>query len=239
MANREWPNQDPVGRRITIGGDPADPQSWLTVVGVVADSKRGDLQDAPGPAAYLPHSVFTLPFMTVIVRSEAGESAVASAVRDVIRSLDPELPIDNVETAARMLEAETGQPRFRAMLITGFAITALLLAAVGLYGLISYTVAQRAPEIGVRLALGATPSQVGRLILGQGMALAAAGVVAGLAGAFAVTRLLEGLLYSTSTTDPAVYGTLAAVLLGIAALACYLPARRAMRVDPMAALRAE
>jgi ABC-type antimicrobial peptide transport system permease subunit len=115
----------------------------------------------------------------------------------------------------------------------------LLLCAVGLYGLISYTVAQRAPEIGVRLALGATPNQVGRLVLGQGLLLAAAGVALGLVGALAATRLLEGLLFAISATDPWVYGGLAALLLAIAALACSVPARRAMRVDPMTALRAE
>ena len=118
-------------------------------------------------------------------------------------------------------------------------MAALSLAAIGLYGLISYTVAQRSPEIGVRLALGATPLQVGRLILGQGLTLAAAGIALGLAGAVAATRLLEGLLFSISTTDPTVYAALAGLLLAIAALACYVPARRAMRVDPVVALRSE
>jgi putative ABC transport system permease protein len=177
--------------------------------------------------------------MSVLVRSEAGEAAVANAVRAAVHSLDPELPIGDVEALERTVERVTGQPRFRAFLIGSFAVAALLLAAVGLYGLISYTVAQRAPEIGVRLALGATPLQVGRLILGQGLALAGAGVVLGLAGAIAATRLLEGLLYSVSTTDPTVYTVLAGLLLAIAALACYVPARRAMRVDPVVALRSE
>jgi putative ABC transport system permease protein len=156
-----------------------------------------------------------------------------------MRSLDPEVPIGDVEPLEHIVERVTGQPRFRALLISSFAVAALLLATVGLYGLISYTVAQRSPEIGVRLALGATPGQVGRLIVGQGLALAASGVVLGLLGAIAATRLLEGLLFSVSTTDPTVYATLAGLLLAIAALACYVPARRAMRVDPVVALRSE
>ena len=146
------------------------------------------------------------------------------------RILDP-------ETIERVLQRATGQPRFRAMLITAFAIVALVLAGVGLYGLVSYTVAQRVPEIGVRLALGATPAQVGRLIVGQGLTLVVAGIVAGLAGALAATRLLQGLLFSVSATDPVVYSALPALLLVIAAIACYVPARRAMRVDPVGALR--
>ena len=239
MADRDWPGGDPIGKRVAIGGDPADPQSWITVVGVVADSKRADLQAGPQPALYLPHGQFTLPYMGVVVRSDAGETAIASAVRAAVQTLDTELPIEEVETVDRILERVTGQPRFRAFLIASFAGAALLLAGVGLYGLISYTVAQRAPEIGVRLALGATPAQVGRQVLGQGMGLAATGVALGLGAAVAATRLLDGLLYSISATDPRLYAALAALLLLIAALACYVPARRAMRVDPMTALRAE
>ncbi len=239
MAEREWPGADPIGRRIAIGGEPGDPQSWITVVGVVGDFKRTDLQTGPQPAAYLPHSQFTLPYMGVVVRSELGEAAIASAVRSSVRALDAELPIEEVETLDRILERVTGQPRFRALLIASFASAALLLAAVGLYGLISYTVAQRAPEIGIRLALGATPSQVGRQVVGQGMSLAAIGVACGLVAAVAATRLLDGLLYSVSATDPRVYSGLALLLLTIAALASYIPARRAMRVDPMTALRSE
>jgi putative ABC transport system permease protein len=239
LADREWPDQDPIGKRIALGGEPTDADSWLTVVGVVGDSKRDDLQAGPRPAVYLSVNTFTLPFMGVLVRTDAGEAAVASAVRAAVASIDPELPIDEVETVDRILERATGQPRFRAVLVGAFAAAALLLAAVGLYGLISYTVAQRVPEIGVRLALGATPQQVGRLILGQGLVLALAGVAVGLLGALAATRLLAGLLFAVSATDPTVYAVLAAVLLTIAAAACYLPTRRAMRIDPLAALRAE
>jgi predicted permease len=233
LAEREWPRQDPVGQRLSIGGD------LLTVVGVVGDSKRSDLEGAQQPAVYLSHAAFTLPFMGAIVRSDLSEGAITNAVRQAVRSLDPELPVENADTVETILERTTGQPRFRAMLVTAFAAVALVLAGVGLYGLISYTVAQRVPEIGVRLALGATPAQVGGLVVRQGLGLAIAGVALGIVGAVGATRLIEGLLYSVSATDPVVYSALAALLLAIAALACYVPARRAMRVDPMAALRSD
>jgi putative ABC transport system permease protein len=239
MAEREWPGQDPIGKRIAFGGQTDDPNTWLTVVGVVADSKRNDLEASVGPAVYLSLSQFTLPLMSVVARTNAGEAAVAGAVREAVKSLDPELPIDEVSTIERVLDNATGQPRFRAVLVAAFAATALLLAAVGLYGLISYTVTQRVPEIGVRIALGATPLQVARVIVSHGLRLAGLGVAIGIAGALAVARLIQGLLFSISATDPAVYASLAVMLLVITGLACYVPARRAMRVDPMTALRAE
>jgi putative ABC transport system permease protein len=240
LAEREWPGVDPIGKRLSIGGDPEqDPNAWVSVVGVVGDAKRTDLEGPMRPAVYLSLPSFTIPFTGALIRSEAGEAAIASAVHQAVRSLDPELPAGNSETVESILQRTTGQPRFRAYLIAAFAGIALLLAGVGLYGLISYTVAQRVPEIGVRLALGATPKQVGSLIVRQGVSLALAGVVVGLIGALAATRLIEGLLFSVSATDPVVYAGLAAVLLLIAALACYVPARRAMKVDPLTALRAE
>jgi putative ABC transport system permease protein len=239
LAEREWPNEDPIGKRLSIGGDPDDPSSWLTVVGVVGDSRRSNLEAPPPAAVYLSHSMFTIPFSGAVIRSEQGEAAVASAVHQAVRSLDASLPAGNSDTIESVLARRTGQPRFRALLIAAFAAVALLLAGVGLYGVISYTVAQRIPEIGVRLALGATPGQVGRLIVRQGVTLALVGVALGIVGALAATRLLEGLLYSVSPTDPVVYSALAAVLLTIAALACYIPARKAMKIDPLVALRAE
>ena len=240
LADREWPGQNPLGKRIAIGADPEqDPNAWISVIGVVGDSKRSDLEAPSQAAVYLSHATFALPYMGALVRSEASETAITGAVRDAVRSLDPELPIDQAETIERVIQRTTGQPRFRALLITAFALVALALAGVGLYGLISYTVAQRVPEIGVRLALGATPAQVGTLIVRQGVMLAVGGVALGIAGAIATTRLLEGLLFSVSATDPVVYSALAALLLTIAALACYIPARRAMNVDPMTALRSE
>jgi putative ABC transport system permease protein len=211
----------------------------MTVVGVVGDSIRSNLQAGAQPSVYLPLTQFTLPFMGVMIRSELDEAAIAAAVRSALKPLDAEMPIGDIERVEEVITRATGQPRFRAVLFGGFAVAALVLAAVGLYGLISFTVAQRVPEIGVRLALGARPADIGRLVLGHGIRLAALGIVLGLAGAVAAARLLEGLLYSISATDPRVYAGLAVLLLAIAALASYMPARRAMRVDPVTALRAE
>jgi ABC-type antimicrobial peptide transport system permease subunit len=209
------------------------------VVGVVGDARRADLQRAPGPTVYMTFEQFSLPFMGVVVRTAAGPEAVARSVGAAVTALDPDLPIEEARLAVDLRERSTGQPRFRAVLVLAFAATALLLAAVGLYGLISYAVTQRVPEIGIRLALGADPGQVGRQVVIGGLKLAGLGVLLGLGGAAALTRWVQGLLFGTSPTDPLVYGGLAGLLLTIAALACYVPARRAMRVDPMIALRAE
>jgi putative ABC transport system permease protein len=232
LVDRELSGRDPLGLRINLG-------SLFTIVGVVSDARRRSLDTPPQPSVYLPFQQFTLPFMGVSVRSTAGRPAVASAVKSAVASLDPELPIGEVLTIEEIIDESTGQPRFRTFLIASFSAVALLLAAVGLYGLIAFSVAQRIPEIGVRLAVGASPLQVGRLVVGQGLRLAAMGVAAGLLMALPATRAVTGLLFETSATDPAIYASLAALLLTVAALACYVPARRAMRVDPMTALRAE
>ncbi|MGE0043731.1 MAG: ABC transporter permease [Vicinamibacterales bacterium] len=239
LASREWPDEDPLGKRISLGGSPDDDSDWFTVVGVIADHRRANLADAQGPAVYIPYGQFTMPFMGVVLRTDAGEAAAASAVRAAVHEIDPLLPVDESSTVRQLIAASTGQPRFRAYLVGAFALTALLLAAVGLYGLVSYTVAQRVPELGVRLALGARPADVGRLVLGQALGLTAMGVAVGLAGAYAGSRFVATLLYGVSATDPAVYAGLAFLLLGVTAVAAAGPARRAMKVDPMVALRAE
>jgi len=174
-----------------------------------------------------------------MVKTDRGAGATASVVRAAVAGLDPELPIGEVRTIEQILSESTGQPRFRSFLIGSFALLALLLASVGVYGLISFTVTQRVPEIGVRLALGADPWQVFSLVLGQGLRLAVIGIAVGLVTAAVAARLVSGLLFATSTTDPLIYASLAVLLLTMAALACYVPARRAMRVDPMTALRSE
>jgi len=224
--------KDPIGEQLDMG----DP---VTIVGIVSDVRRRSLDAPPRAALYLPYTQFVLPYMGAIVRTDRGAGAVASAVTTAVAQIDPDLPIGDVKTMEQIIEDSTGEPRFRSFLIASFALLALLLAAVGVYGLISFTVTQRVPEIGVRLALGASPRQVFSQVIGQGMRLATIGVVLGLIAAAAATTLVRGLLFNTSATDPAVYGSLAALLLAMAALACYVPARRAMRVDPMTALRSE
>jgi putative ABC transport system permease protein len=223
---------DPIGRRINLG-------DWVTVVGVVSDARRQSLEAAPKPNVYLPYQQFTLSFMSVVVQTDGAPAAVGSAVKAAVRELDPDLPVETVRTIEQIIELSTGQPRFRTFVIAAFAALALLLAAIGIYGLVSFSVSQRTAEMGVRLALGASPRQVGALVLRQGLALAVLGVVIGLATAAVGGRLLASLLYETSATEPAVFAGLALLLLTIAALACYVPARRAMRVDPMRALRAD
>jgi putative ABC transport system permease protein len=231
-AAKEFNGRNPIGERIDLG-------TPTTIVGVVSDARRRSLDAAPTAAVYLPYSQFVLPYMGAVVRTDRGAGAVASAVKAAVAQVDPDLPIGDVKTMEQIIEDSTGEPRFRSFLIASFAGLALLLAAVGVYGLISFTVTQRVPEIGVRLALGASPRQVFTQVIGHGLRLAAVGVALGLATAAAATTMVRGLLFNTSATDPVVYASLAALLLAMAGLACYVPARRAMRVDPMTALRSE
>lgn len=231
-ARREFGGVSPIGQRIDLG-------SPVTIIGIVSDSRRQSLAASPRAAVYLPYTQFTLPYMGVMVRTDKGPAATASAVKAAVAEFDRELPIGEVKPIEQLIGDSTGQPRFRSFLIASFAGLALLLAAVGVYGLIAFTVAQRVPEIGVRLALGANPRQVFAVVIGQGLKLALVGIVLGLAVAATATRLMSGLLFNTSATDPVIYGSLSILLLTMAALACYVPARRAMRVDPMTALRSE
>jgi putative ABC transport system permease protein len=231
-AIKEFGGKNPIGEKIDMG----EP---VTVVGVVSDSRRRSLDAAPRAAVYLPYTQFVLPYMGAVIHTERSVGVIASAVKAAVAQVDPDLPIGDVKTMEQMITESTGEPRFRSFLIASFALLALLLAAVGVYGLISFTVTQRVPEIGVRLALGASPRQVFTQVIGQGLRLAVIGVAVGLVAAAAATTLVRGLLFNTSATDPVVYGSLAALLLAMAAMACYVPARRAMRVDPMTALRSE
>jgi putative ABC transport system permease protein len=231
-AVKEFGGKKPIGEKIDMG----EP---VTVVGIVSDARRRALDVAPKAAVYLPYTQFVLPYMGAVIRTDRGAGAVASAVKAAVAEVDPDLPIGDVKTMEQIISESTGEPRFRSFLIASFALLALLLAAVGVYGLISFTVTQRVPEIGVRLALGASPRQVFAQVIGQGLRLAVIGVVVGLIAAAGATTLVRGLLFNTSATDPFVYASLAALLLAMAALACYVPARRAMRVDPMTALRSE
>lgn len=229
---KEFGGKDPIGQQIDLG-------NGATVVGIVSDAKRRSLDSAARPAVYLPYTSFMLPYFGAMIRTDRGAAAVTPVIKGIVSQLDPDLPIGDVRTIEEIIERSTGEPRFRSYLIAGFALLALVLAAVGVYGLISFTVTQRVPEIGVRLALGASPGRVFTQVIGQGLRLAAAGVALGLVAAAAATTLVSGLLFNTSATDPVVYASLAVLLLAMAALACYVPARRAMRIDPMTALRSE
>ena len=230
-ARQFFPNEDPLGKRITGQGE---------IVGVVGDVKYSGLADSIQPAIYEPLTQAHTWDAFLSVRTDAADPmSIITAVRDEIKSLDPELPVSQAGTLESRFATAVAQPRFRTTLIASFAALALVLAVVGTYGVISYSVTQRTHEIGIRVALGAPRKSVLKLVLGQGTALAIAGVLIGLAGSFALTGLLRNLLFNVSTTDWPTFAGTTLLLSGTALLACYFPARRATRVDPMQALRHE
>jgi predicted permease len=250
LARRHWPSEDPLGKRITLD-DPRDntraPQ-WLTVVGVVKDIKQNSWTDAPSNEIYLsfqqsrsfyasPSGRFTS--MTLVVRTTVEPQSLAAAVKETVRGLDRGLPVSEVVSMEQVIADTLWQPRFNLQLIGLFAALALALAAVGLYGVMSYAVAQRTHEVGLRMALGAQRRDVLKLVVGQGMKLALLGVVLGMLASWALTRLMTRLLFEVSATDFTTFAVIALVLMVIALAACWIPARRATRVDPMTALRCE
>ncbi|HEX7955639.1 MAG TPA: ABC transporter permease, partial [Pyrinomonadaceae bacterium] len=234
MARRFWPDEDPLGKRLRIGENP-----WRTVVGVVSDVKNDGLGAESKPEMFYPLAQSPLPFMTLVVRSDADPAALVAAVRGAVREVDKEQPVYDVKTMEQRVAESVSPQRLTALLVGLFAALAATLAAVGIYGVISYTVTQRTHEIGVRVALGARGVDVLRLVVGQGMRLVLAGVGLGLVGALALTRLVSSFFFGVSAADPAVYGGVSLLLLAVALLACLVPARRAAKTDPMVALRYE
>jgi predicted permease len=240
MARQYWPGVDAVGKRFRTGGD----SPWLTIVGVVGDVRQMGL-DAPVKAEmYFPYAqVDGQPWFAprdLAVRSAAVEPmSLVPAVSEAIRAVDPEQAVANVRTFDEVLDEEVVQRRLGASLVAAFAALALLLASLGVYGVLSHFVAQHTAEIGVRVALGASRRDILSLVLGKGMALAVSGVALGLVGALAFTRLVSSLLYGVGAADPATFAAAASLLAVLALLACYLPARRAIKVDPMVAIRCE
>ncbi|MGH9789365.1 MAG: ABC transporter permease [Candidatus Acidiferrales bacterium] len=237
FARRFFPGQDAVGQRFrTLPTNPP-----LTIVGVVGEIRANNdsLRAEPRPTFYHCSCQVGFSSMAVLARTGPPPETLTSALRSQVHSLDPELPVYNVRTLEAVVHDAVGESRFQAALLAVFAGLALLLAAVGIYGVMAYSVSQRAHEIGVRMALGAQPGAVLSLILGQGARLALLGVVLGLGSAFALTRLLSTLLYRVAPTDPITFAGVSVLLLAVALLVCWLPARRAARVDPMVALRYE
>jgi predicted permease len=237
FANRYWPGENAVGKRLRFDDGPDVP--WLTVVGVVGDVRQLSLDQAAPPILYFPYAQFPLPFTDLAIRSDAPQSTIVSLVRARLREIDPDMPLGTVTPLEDVLGLAVAQPRFRAFLVSAFAFVAVVLAAVGVFGLISQSVTQRTREIGIRVALGARPQQVLGALMREGLLLAAIGTAIGLAGALAAARLLSTFLYGVRATDPVTLGGVALVLMAVAALATYVPARRALRVDPIEALRAE
>ena len=233
-------DDDPIGRRIrlTPAGEDADPGPWLTIVGV-SPTVRQSMAEAPGPVAYLPYRAEALPFVELLVRSERGADAAARAVGQIVRGLDPEVPIGRIWTLDGVLGQTLFIPRLIGSLLGAFAWIALILSAVGLYGVTAYAVTHRTQEIGVRMALGARAGQVRWMVLRRGLAQLGAGFGLGLWGALTVGRLFEAWLVDTPPTDPVTQVAVAVLLGGVSVAACVWPARRAARLDPAAALRHE
>jgi predicted permease len=235
MVRKFYGGRDPIGSRVTLG----DTTQYMTVVGVVNDVRQEGLTAAPYSQIYWPLDQDVRRSIVVVVRTAGDPTSVVGGVRAAVRDLDPQLPVYDVRTMEERVATTLARPRVTAVLVGVFAATALLLAAIGIYGVVSYTVAQRTRELGVRMALGAPAAGVLRLVVGQGMLPAVGGVVVGLAGAWAAARVLGSLLYGVSASDPWTFAGVALFLLMVALVATWLPARRATRVDPVIALRAE
>jgi len=236
LARRYFPGQDPIGRQMRFGFPP-NSNVAREIVGVVGDVRDVTLSQKPGPIMYVPFAQAPLYGGEVVVRSSLSAASVAAAIRHAVHSIDKDLPVTDVESFPDALGQSISRERFRTFLLGSFSAIALVLAAVGIFGVISYSASQRTHEIGIRMALGAQRRDVLRLILGQGAKLALLGLAIGIVLALLLTRLIASLLYSVSATDPLTFGAVAIVLLGVAVTACYIPARRAMRVDPTVALR--
>jgi predicted permease len=243
MARSFWPNESPLGKRIQLFWSPSQKGSLAQIIGVVRDVSLHQLNEETQPEAYLPQAQgpmvagWTARGMSLVVRTASDPLALAEAVRSEVRGLDSAVPVFGVSTAEQVLGQTVAQARFNLILLGLFAVVALLLAAVGIFGILANAVRQRTHEMGIRLALGARPGAVFRLVIRQGMGLAGMGLGIGLGGAFALTRYLESLLYGVKSTDPVTFGGVALLLLVVALVACWIPARRATKVDPMAALR--
>jgi putative ABC transport system permease protein len=238
LARRGWPGEDPVGRRIHFGG-PQGKNPWMTVVGVVNDVRTERLEDAPRPLLYRPMKQATSLQLSLALKTEADPQTLAVPLAGEVRAVDPDQPTYGIRTMDEIVRYATASRRFSTQLLGAFAILALALAAVGIYGVMAFMVGQRTREIGIRIALGADPRAVVRLVLGQALALAGGGVIVGVLAAVLVTRLLAGLLFEVRSTDPLTYTTIAVLLATTAAIAAWRPARKAASVDPISALRAD
>jgi putative ABC transport system permease protein len=248
LARREFPQESPLGKRITFG-DGRDRPSWRTIVGVVKNLKQGSWTDPAGDELYVPFQQSGDLFfsgtgphasgMTLVVRTNIDPASLARAVKTAVWSVDRNLPVSHVETLENTVGNATWQSRFSLLLVGMFSALALILAMIGIYGVMAHEVAERTHEIGIRMALGANRRGIASLIARQSLPIAVIGIACGIGGAAALARLLRGLLYQIDPADPITFGAVAALVLVVATIAALVPARRAMRVDPMIALRHE
>jgi len=239
FARRFFPDEDPLGKRFIYGQPDGANPPWMTIVGVVSDMRRTGFERAVRPETFLPQNQQPDGGLTLVARTSGEPTNFAGALRDAIWEIDKDQAVYNIKTMDATLAEMTSERRFNTLLLGLFAAVALILASVGIYGVISYSVAQRTHEIGIRIALGADRRNVLRLIVGQAMGLALIGVGVGLTSAFILTRMMTSLLYSVSATDPTIFTLIAVILTGVALGASFIPARRALKVDPMIALRYE
>jgi predicted permease len=239
FARQFWPSYpaglNPVGQHMSEG---ADKLQSAEIIGIAGDVREGGLGNKPGPEFYVPLAIHSPQIAYLVVRTKGDPMQMANAVRKHVLSVDPDQPVSDIRTMDDVFEAPLGQRRLTMLLLGVFAGIALLLAMVGLYGVIAYSVAQRTQEVGIRRALGADRSDILRLVLRQGLGLTLAGVAVGLGGAFAFTRVMKSLVFEVSTTDPATFAWVALVFVLVASIAILIPGWRALRIDPMAALRA-
>ena len=233
LARVYFPNEDPINKRISFD----DRQSYISIVGIVGDVKQRGLDSNAKPEVYFPYLQAASPSMNIVVRTTSSPLGAVASVKSQIQTIDKNLPIDDAETMQQLLSESTSGRRFNTLLLSLFAMLAVMLAMVGIYGVMSYSVTQRTHEIGIRIAVGAQTSDVFRIVIGQGMLLALIGVGLGLVGAFALTRLMTTMLFGVEPTDSLTFISLAALLIGVGLVACYVPGRRATRIDPLVALR--
>ncbi|HJZ79926.1 MAG TPA: FtsX-like permease family protein, partial [Pyrinomonadaceae bacterium] len=238
MARRFWPGAEALGRRFKLGAAGSD-NPWLTVIGVVADMRRQGLEREPIAQMFLPHQQSPSRRMNVLVRTTSEPSQLATAVRNEIRAIDKTVLIYGVSTLENRLATAVAPRRFQTWLLALFSAVALLLSAIGIYGLLRQSVALQTREIGIRMALGAQSRDVVRLVVGQGMVLALCGIGVGWLASLWLTSVLSGLLFGVTPHDPVTFVFVVLLLLGVALLACYVPARRASKIDPVITLRAE
>src|SRR5262245_19006824 len=238
MARRYWPDEDPIGKRFRMEA-PINVSPWTTIVGVVGDVKHAGLDQGPAPAVYRPHQQNPRIDMTVVMRTQSEPLALANSARNQAHEMDRDLPVSNLREYTYFVSKSVAQRRFAMLLLTGFAALALLLALFGIYGVLSYSVNLRTQELAIRQALGAQARDLTALVVRQGMSLVLVGIGIGLGGALALTRLMKTLLFGVSATDPLTFTVIALLLMFVALMASWIPARRATKVDPMTALRSE
>jgi putative ABC transport system permease protein len=237
FARLHFPGEDPIGKQISV--NIFEKPNPTEIVGIVGDVKYGSVTNEAEQIAYFPQAELNYPFMTLVIRTQGDPAAMAPAVQRELRLIDPDQPVSDVRTMNQVMSDTFASARFNTLLLGLFAGLATLLAAVGIFGVMNYSVALRTREIGIRMALGAQPNRVLMLVLRQGLILTLIGIGIGLAGTLVLTRVMSSLLFGVETTDPATLAVIVLLLLAVSLIACFIPARRATRIDPMQALRYE